>query len=85
MNPFPLNTKSKFARSGRARRNLIVAALVIGQVLAIPFLLPKAHKPAGLFLPMPFSSFRSTLTFLSISLPQANSASSAKRGLARIW
>jgi len=49
MNPFPLNTISKFDRNGRTRRNLIVAALVIGQVLAIPFLLPQSTQACGPF------------------------------------
>ena len=49
MNRFPLNPKSKFARSGRAKRILILAALIIGQVLAIPFLLPQRIQACGPF------------------------------------
>jgi hypothetical protein len=49
MNRLPLNATSKFTRSGHAKRNLIVAALIIGQVLAIPFLLPQRTQACGPF------------------------------------
>lgn len=49
MNRFPLNPKTKFDRASRTRRGLIVAALVIAQVLAIPFLLPQRTQACGPF------------------------------------
>jgi hypothetical protein len=49
MNRFPLSIRSRSARGGRANRNVIVAALIIGQVLAIPFLLPQRTQACGPF------------------------------------
>jgi hypothetical protein len=46
---FPLKTKRKVERSTRARRTLIVTALVMAQVLAVPFLLPRRTEACGPF------------------------------------
>ena len=85
MNRFPLNTSSKFDRSGRTTRNLIVAALIFGQVLVIPFLLPQSTQACGPFFTDAIFVFSKHPDFPWINLPQASWVSSANRGLARIW
>lgn len=46
---FPQRTKRKLDRNPRVKRGLIVAALVIAQVLLIPFLLPRRTEACGPF------------------------------------
>jgi hypothetical protein len=84
MNRFPLSTTSKFDRSGRARRYLIVASLIIGQLLAVPFLLPQRTQACGPFFTDAIFVFSKHPDF-PLDNAEANWVSSANRGPARIW